>query len=199
VWLASAGLAAAEKTNHCLCHAIGCALQIDSNVPVAGRLPWFGGLGGLALGLLLRDEVAAQERHEQLRERGRLFFLGAALFFGGLALELDGELQERDIALAELVGKGLGDCFHAAGDGPEQGLREVAARPDGGDLLAGAVFIVGAQRVAGLVLGWVERARGWRKFVFTLGMDRVVDHARSFKKSKKRNAGGAPLLGKTTL
>jgi len=125
-------------------------LEVKAALAVAGALPWFDGLCGFALGLFLRNEVAAQQRQQSLCEGGGAAFFGAAILFGGLALELDGELDERDAALAELVRIGLGNLFFALMHGGEQRLGKAAARPDGGNGFVWlGVLIVVAQGIVG--------------------------------------------------
>ncbi|HCT59400.1 MAG TPA: hypothetical protein DGA22_00805 [Acidobacterium sp.] len=66
VRLARACFDLVHKTNHCLCSPLAHGLEVKAVLAVAGGLPWPGGLGGFALGLLLRNEVAAQQRQQSL-------------------------------------------------------------------------------------------------------------------------------------
>ncbi|HCT60983.1 MAG TPA: hypothetical protein DGA22_08920 [Acidobacterium sp.] len=66
VRLARACFDLVHKTNHCLGHALAHCLEVKAVLAVAGGLPGFDGLGGFALGLLLRNEVATQQRQQSL-------------------------------------------------------------------------------------------------------------------------------------
>jgi hypothetical protein len=197
VWLARACFDLVHKADHCLCHSVAHGLEVKAVLAVAGGFPGPGGLGGFALGLFLRNEVAAQERQQSLCEGGGAAFFSAALLFGRLALQLDGELDERDAAFAELVRKGIGDLSLALVDGGQQRLREAAARPDRGE---GFVRIGVLAALTQRIVGGVEDRAGRREVrrsagqVFVLQWvlrgDRAVAHADSFQ-NKTRNAPGA--------
>ena len=148
-------------------------------------------LCGFALGLFLRNQVAAQQRNEQLRERGRLFFFGLALGFGRLALQLGEHAEERDLALAQPLHKRGGDGLLLLARGLEHRMRERAAVPRGRDILFLLVFAVRA----GIVFVGFGVVLCFRivvvVFVDLWGVDSgiVVGHGRLLCKSK----AGRPL------
>jgi hypothetical protein len=153
-----------------------------------GCFPWAQSLGGFSLGLLFRNQIAAQQRNEHLRKGGCLLFGGSAFFFGGLAFEFDGELEERDAAEAQLVDKGFGNLLLALVHGREQGLGKVAARPDGGERFFG---------FAGLVAD-AKLGRGVVRAELVCSVFGVffVVHARSLPQKSERDAALASRLGK---
>jgi len=150
-------------------------------------------LCGFALGLLLRNQVAAQQRQQQLCQRGCLLLLGLTLLLGRLALQLDDQLEELDAALAETVHEGFGHLLLAALECRQQSMSKAAARPGGGNLLVlirSAVFVVGPQRVVGFVGGSVGGFVGGLAGGFVCGRrgHLVVAHGRSSEKMQRNIA-----------